>query len=163
MRATATTKAVSAPLRRSARLMSSMNPDTKAINTMKTKKSSKDKPQTLIMSKKPVKTVVASKIKPDTCVVKGSPVFNQTLSREMESRFIAKGYSYVVGVDEAGRGPLAGPVVAAACYIPSHVHIEGINDSKKLDENQREFLFKQLTTHKDIIYSVHVGSVFLFS
>ncbi|RHY30863.1 hypothetical protein DYB32_003957 [Aphanomyces invadans] len=80
-----------------------------------------------------------------------------TLSREFEQRIYKKGYSCVVGVDEAGRGPLAGPVVAAACYIPLDVEIEGIYDSKQLNETQREALFEALTTHKDVQYAVHVN------
>jgi len=52
-----------------------------------------------------------------------------------------KGIEYVAGIDEAGRGPLAGPVVAAAVIFPSGVFIAGINDSKKLSPKQREELF----------------------
>ena len=55
--------------------------------------------------------------------------------------------SHVVGVDEAGRGPLAGPVVAAACVIPSDVWVNGIRDSKLLGEKEREEMFEQLTSH----------------
>ena len=62
----------------------------------------------------------------------------------------------IVGIDEAGRGPLAGPVVAAACYIPPHVHIAGINDSKQVKEEQREELYTLLTSHPDILYAVHI-------
>ena len=51
---------------------------------------------------------------------------------------------FVIGVDEAGRGPLAGPVVAAACYIPSDVFIPGLQDSKKMDEAAREEAFEAL-------------------
>ena len=47
----------------------------------------------------------------------------------------------ICGVDEAGRGPLAGPVVAAACILPDGFVIEGLNDSKKLTEKKREKLF----------------------
>ncbi|MBQ8145207.1 MAG: ribonuclease HII [Clostridia bacterium] len=50
----------------------------------------------------------------------------------------------VCGVDEAGRGPLAGPVVAAACVLPDGVIIEGLNDSKKLSEKKREKLFDEI-------------------
>lgn len=79
-----------------------------------------------------------------------------TLSRDYEKTLAEKGHQIIVGIDEAGRGPLAGPVVAAACYVPLHVNIEGVQDSKQLDEPQREFLFHQLTTHPDIHYSVHI-------
>ena len=51
----------------------------------------------------------------------------------------------VAGVDEAGRGPLAGPVVAAACIMPDDSYLEGVNDSKKLSESARERLFEQIT------------------
>jgi len=51
---------------------------------------------------------------------------------------------FVIGVDEAGRGPLAGPVVAAACYIPCNVFIPGLQDSKKMDEEAREEAFEAL-------------------
>ena len=51
----------------------------------------------------------------------------------------------ICGVDEAGRGPLAGPVVAAACILPEGIIIEGLDDSKKLTEKKREQLFKTIT------------------
>ena len=53
----------------------------------------------------------------------------------------AEGYSALCGVDEAGRGPLVGPVVAAAVILPTDFQLEGINDSKKLSEKKREALF----------------------
>ena len=52
-----------------------------------------------------------------------------------------KGYSAVCGIDEAGRGPLAGPVFAAAVILPENCVIEGLNDSKKISEKKREALF----------------------
>ena len=55
---------------------------------------------------------------------------------------MAQGYSCLCGVDEAGRGPLAGPVYAAAVILPYHTEIQGINDSKKLSEKKREALFE---------------------
>jgi len=55
-----------------------------------------------------------------------------------------KGLQYVAGVDEAGRGPLAGPVVAAAVIFPSRVYIEGIDDSKKLSARRRDDLFQKI-------------------
>lgn len=60
---------------------------------------------------------------------------------EIENELHAKGYKFIAGVDEAGRGPLAGPVCAAAVILPEGVSIEGINDSKKLSEKKREKLF----------------------
>lgn len=60
---------------------------------------------------------------------------------EIENERHKKGYKYIAGVDEAGRGPLAGPVYAAAVILPEGMLIEGINDSKKLSEKKREELF----------------------
>jgi len=58
-----------------------------------------------------------------------------------ESAATEKGYHMICGIDEAGRGPLAGPVFAAAVILPDHASIDGINDSKKLSEKKREALF----------------------
>ena len=66
------------------------------------------------------------------------------LAFEEEAR--AKGYQHICGVDEAGRGPLAGPVCAAAVILPAGVIIEGVNDSKKLSEKKREALFEIIKT-----------------
>ena len=52
-----------------------------------------------------------------------------------------KGFKFVCGVDEAGRGPLAGPVCVAAVILPENCEIEGLNDSKKLTEKKREALY----------------------
>ena len=57
----------------------------------------------------------------------------------------AQGACLVCGVDEAGRGPLAGPVCAAACVLPRGLELEGLNDSKKLSEKKREQLYAQIT------------------
>ena len=59
----------------------------------------------------------------------------------IENELYAEGFTAVCGVDEAGRGPLCGPVVAAACILPRGYIPEGINDSKKLTEKKREKLF----------------------
>ncbi len=56
----------------------------------------------------------------------------------------ANGYTAICGVDEAGRGPLSGPVVAAACILPSNVDIPYLNDSKKLTPKRREMLFDEI-------------------
>lgn len=58
-----------------------------------------------------------------------------------ESAAYARGFTAVCGIDEAGRGPLAGPVYAAAVLLPEELVIEGLNDSKKLSEKKREALF----------------------
>lgn len=60
---------------------------------------------------------------------------------EYEINARSKGYTAVCGVDEAGRGPLAGPVFAAAVILPENCVIEGLNDSKKISEKKREALF----------------------
>ena len=61
-----------------------------------------------------------------------------------EKETYAQGYRAVCGVDEAGRGPLAGPVCAAAVLFPEGTLIDGVNDSKKLSEKKREALFDEI-------------------
>ncbi len=61
-----------------------------------------------------------------------------------EEDVISQGYSVVAGIDEAGRGPLAGPVVAAAVILPDGDKIDGLNDSKKLTEKKRELLYSEI-------------------
>ncbi|MGM9665113.1 MAG: ribonuclease HII [Eubacteriales bacterium] len=63
------------------------------------------------------------------------------LDYTFEEQFRNENVKIICGVDEAGRGPLAGPVVAAACILPDGLVIEGLNDSKKLSEKKRELLF----------------------
>jgi ribonuclease HII len=58
-----------------------------------------------------------------------------------------QGFELLLGLDEAGRGPLAGPVVAAAVVLPAHCTIEGLDDSKRLSERQREALFDPIQSH----------------
>lgn len=69
-----------------------------------------------------------------------------------------KGYKFICGVDEAGRGPLAGPVCAAAVILPEGAVIEGLNDSKKLSEKKREALF-DVVKETAIAWSVAFASV----
>ena len=76
----------------------------------------------------------------------------------IENELIKKGYSLVCGIDEAGRGPLCGPVVAAACILPCGLYIEGLNDSKKLTEKKRELLFDQITQNA-VAYSIAQATV----
>lgn len=64
---------------------------------------------------------------------------------EIEDSLYAKGCAAVCGIDEAGRGPLAGPVCAAACILPQDLQIEGLNDSKKLSAKKREALYDVIT------------------
>ncbi len=77
-------------------------------------------------------------------------------SYENEKR--EQGYKFVCGIDEAGRGPLAGPVCAAAVILPPDLDFEGINDSKKLSEKKREKLYEEIT-EKAISWSVAFASV----
>lgn len=63
-----------------------------------------------------------------------------------EEKLWKKGYLLLAGIDEAGRGPLAGPVVAAACILPAKFDLSGLNDSKMLTESKREKLFIQIQT-----------------
>lgn len=60
---------------------------------------------------------------------------------ELEKQKISEGYKVICGCDEAGRGPLCGPVVAAAVILPTDITIEGLDDSKKLTEKKREALY----------------------
>ena len=66
------------------------------------------------------------------------------------------GYKIIVGTDEAGRGPLIGPVVAGACFIPDGFKLDGLTDSKKLTEKKREEMYKYIT--QNTIYGVGIVS-----
>jgi ribonuclease HII len=72
---------------------------------------------------------------------------------EYEEKHYAEGYTAICGCDEAGRGPLCGPVVAAAVILPRGLEIEGLNDSKKLTEKKREALF-DVICEKAISYAI---------
>ena len=76
---------------------------------------------------------------------------------EYESKASAMGYGNICGVDEAGRGPLAGPVYAAAVILPQGLVIEGLNDSKKLSEKKRELLYDKVIENA-IAWSVGVAT-----
>lgn len=78
------------------------------------------------------------------------------MNYDFEKQAIADGYKLVCGIDEAGRGPLCGPVCAAAVILPLDCEIEGINDSKKLSEKKREMLF-DIITEKAIAYAVYMA------
>lgn len=77
---------------------------------------------------------------------------------ELEKEALKSGYSFVCGVDEAGRGPLAGPVCAAAVILDPSVELEGVNDSKKLSEKKREALF-DVICQKAVAYSIAFATV----
>jgi len=105
---------------------------------------------TLIREKKRFTTAIALK-------VYSHMVAAPSLSRDTERQFLAKqGVRYIVGVDEAGRGPLAGPVVAAACIIEAGVELEGINDSKTTSEQNREATYETLVNTEGVYWGVAV-------
>ena len=78
-----------------------------------------------------------------------------------EHELLRKGVGRIAGIDEAGRGPLAGPVVAAAVILPTDWILGGmpkklkkVNDSKQLNQDERELLFAELTTNPAICHAV---------
>ena len=72
---------------------------------------------------------------------------------EFEHKYADQGYRAICGVDEAGRGPLAGPVCAAAVILPIDIEISGLNDSKKLSDKKRRELFP-IICENAIAYSI---------
>ena len=64
-----------------------------------------------------------------------------------ENELRQKGYNHICGIDEAGRGPLCGPVVASAVILDKNMIIEGVNDSKKLTEKKREELYEKIMSN----------------
>lgn len=84
------------------------------------------------------------------------------LDRELlglEQKFWAEGFSFIGGVDEVGRGPLAGPVVAACVVLPRGVELPAVNDSKQLTEKRREELEMELKSLPDLQWGVGVVDV----
>lgn len=77
---------------------------------------------------------------------------------ELENEIYDSGVSLICGVDEAGRGPLAGPVCAAAVILPRNIEIAGLNDSKKLSEKNREKLYDEIC-EKAISFGIAFASV----
>lgn len=65
--------------------------------------------------------------------------------KEFENKLYSEGLKYIAGIDEAGRGPLAGPVVVGIAIMKPNSFIEGVNDSKKISEKKRELLYEQIT------------------
>lgn len=76
-----------------------------------------------------------------------------------EKRLQKEGWIKIAGVDEAGRGPLAGPVVAAACILPAKVYFRGLNDSKQVKLEERERLFEDLTAHSGVKFGIGIEEV----
>ncbi len=70
---------------------------------------------------------------------------------QFDQQFKTAGYMIIAGIDEAGRGPLAGPVVAAAVILPPDQTIDGVNDSKQLSESRREQLYEQIIRNASAI------------
>lgn len=79
------------------------------------------------------------------------------MNYEYENEFRSKGYNVICGIDEAGRGPLAGPVFAAAVILPGGLEDIGLNDSKKLTEKKRDILF-DIIKEKAIAYGIGSAS-----
>ena len=77
------------------------------------------------------------------------------LLKAEENKLYEKNLQYICGIDEAGRGPLAGPVVVGAVILPKDSFIEGVNDSKKISEKKREMLYEKITSEA-ISYSVGI-------
>ena len=75
--------------------------------------------------------------------------------KEIEEEIYNTGIETICGIDEAGRGPLAGPVVVAAVVMPRNSAIEGVNDSKKVSEKKRELLYDQII-EEALAYSVGI-------
>ena len=77
------------------------------------------------------------------------------LLKAEENKLYESGINYICGIDEAGRGPLAGPVVVGAVILPKDSFIEGVNDSKKISEKKREKIYDQIV-EEAIAYSVGI-------
>ncbi len=77
---------------------------------------------------------------------------------ETENELRAQGIAPVCGVDEAGRGPLAGPVCAAAVILPPDLHLDGLNDSKKISAKKRDALY-DIVTREAVSYGIAFASV----
>lgn len=75
--------------------------------------------------------------------------------KRLEEELYVAGIRYVAGIDEVGRGPLAGPVVAAAVILPKDFDVLGVDDSKKLSEKKREELYALITEHA-VAYSIGI-------
>ncbi|MFA6119083.1 MAG: ribonuclease HII [Parachlamydiales bacterium] len=78
---------------------------------------------------------------------------------ECEKQLREKGYKIIAGVDEVGRGPLAGPVVAAACILPEKFYVKGINDSKKTTEETRIRIYNNLINNPEVVFALGIVEV----
>lgn len=76
-----------------------------------------------------------------------------------EKKLALQGFKKIAGIDEAGRGPLAGPVVAASCILPKGAIFKELNDSKQLSPAKREKLFEEITKHPEALFGIGSCSV----
>lgn len=83
----------------------------------------------------------------------------QSPTMEAEAAARALGYAFICGIDEAGRGPLAGPVAAAAVILPEEYQLAGLNDSKKLTPRRRAILYRELMDDPRVSKNVAFASV----
>lgn len=91
-----------------------------------------------------------------TCTIPSEEKKRLIKMNRFEKKARQIGYLQIAGVDEAGRGPLAGPVVAAACILPEKTLIEGIDDSKKLIPSERFRIFQQILSLKNVDYGIGI-------
>ncbi len=105
--------------------------------------------------RKGVQHLIAKHEKEKLKLEKMAVKFTEMLHYEREAK--ANGYQFIAGVDEAGRGPLAGPVVAAAVILPADFTLLGLNDSKQLTEEQREYFF-EIIKAKAVSYGIGIVS-----
>lgn len=92
--------------------------------------------------RKGVKRILQNAIIKEETIQKAREKSIQLMS--FENKIWAKGYEYIGGIDEAGRGPLAGPLVSACVILPKGLVIEGIDDSKKLSASKRQFFYNMI-------------------
>lgn len=78
------------------------------------------------------------------------------MMRSNEQQLYKKGFQYIAGIDEVGRGPLAGPVVAATVILPQSFYLPGLNDSKKLSEAKREEYFEVISK---VALAIGIGAI----
>lgn len=88
-------------------------------------------------------------------IMKEKEIERLNILKQEEKKLYEGNIQFICGIDEAGRGPLAGPVVVGAVILPEDSFIEGVNDSKKVSEKKREKLYEQIT-NEAIAYSVGI-------
>lgn len=88
-----------------------------------------------------------------------SELLRLQLMSHCEKRLKLEGFMRIAGIDEAGRGPLAGPVVAAACILPEAALFENLNDSKQLTPELRTILYEEIISYPGLIYGIGIIDV----